>query len=166
MRIRLPITEAIPASTNGCGKPVVQGSNFGFYALEFDHTTEQTCYFGGLLADGYDGNGLTFEYEWEADSMTSGDLKMEVSLAAITPNTDSQDLETKAFATAQSGTDSHLGTTAKRLHRATITISNLDGLAAGDYFALKLARKAGDAADTLNTAKVRIVGASVYDATD
>ena len=74
------------------------------------------------------------------------------SLAAITPNTDTQDVETKAFATEVTGSDSHLGTTGQRLHEMTVTVSNLDSLAAGDTIWLKLARKVADASDTMTGA--------------
>jgi hypothetical protein len=58
---------------------------------------------------------------------------------------DTQDVETKALATANTVTDTHLGTTAKRLHTATITITNTDGIAAGDEVYLVLERTGSDA---------------------
>lgn len=71
------------------------------------------------------------------------------SIAAITPNTDTQDVETKAFATENTGSDTHLGTTGQRLHQMSITISNLDSLAADDLVAIRLRRVPGDAGDTM-----------------
>jgi hypothetical protein len=86
---------------------------------------------------------------WYADTATSGDVIFEAQIAAITPNTDTQDIETKALATATNATDTHLGTTGQRLHSVDITVSNLDSLAAGDYVTLRLARDANNASDTM-----------------
>jgi hypothetical protein len=66
----------------------------------------------------------------------------EAQLAAITPNTDSQDIETDSLATLNYVSDTHLGTTGQRLHEATITLSNLDSVAAGDWCVLKFSRDA------------------------
>jgi hypothetical protein len=71
-------------------------------------------------------------------------------IAAITPNSDSQDVETDAFAAASTVTDSHIGTTAQRVHTCSITISNLDSLASGDLVYLHLYRDASETGtDTL-----------------
>ena len=65
--------------------------------------------------------------------------------------------ETKAFATANTVTDTHLGTTGQRVHNCSITISNLDSIAADDYVALKVYRNASSASDTITTSDVGII---------
>ena len=72
-----------------------------------------------------------------------------VSLAAITPNTDTQDVETKAFDTEETVADTHLGTTGQRLHSIALTLTETDAVAAGDDVTLRLARKVADASDTM-----------------
>jgi hypothetical protein len=124
------------------------GTNFPVYGLAFDAATDETAYWK-FLADNYGSGNLTVDIFWYADTATSGDVIFDVGVAAITPNTDSQDIETKAFATVNSVTDTHLGTTGQRLHTATVTVSNLDSLAAGDYVMLKLNRDANNASDTM-----------------
>lgn len=115
----------------------IQGANFPVGVLKFD--TGQTCYFF-LRAIGYGSGNVTVRVYWYAYTASSGDIVWEGALAAITPNTDSQNIETKAFATASTVTDTHLGTTGKRLHSADISISNLDSIAAGDWVCIKLTR--------------------------
>jgi hypothetical protein len=73
----------------------------------------------------------------------------ESKLAVITPDTDTQDVETKALATLNTVTDTHLGTVGQRLHRAIITVTNLDALAANDDVWVKLTRNAVNVADTM-----------------
>lgn len=125
------------------------GTNFPVTVLRYSGSNTQRA-FWKWSPIGYGSGNLTCDIRWYADSGTSGAVVWETAIAAITPNTDSQDVETKAFATAQTVTDTHLGTTAQRLHLATITISNLDGLAAGDEVWLRLSRLPGDAGDTMN----------------
>lgn len=127
---------------------LIQGTNFPVSGLAFDAATEETVYFK-FPAINYGSGNLTLDVEWYADSASSGDVMFGASVAAITPNTDSQDAETKAFATQNTNTDTHLGTTGQRLHTMSITISNLDSIAAGDACWLRFRRVAADGADTM-----------------
>lgn len=124
------------------------GTNFPVSGLAFDAATDETAYWK-WRAIRYGSGNITVDIDWYADTASSGDVIFDAAVAAITPNTDTQDVETKAFATVNSVTDTHLGTTGQRLHRATITISNLDSLADGDVVWLKLNRDANAAGDTM-----------------
>ena len=143
----LPEAALYPASNYPQFKSV-SGTNFPVNSLAFDASTEETCYFRGAAAD-YGSGDITVRIRWYADTGSSGDVVWGVSLAAITPNTDTQDIETKAFATEQTVTDSHLGTTNQRLHEASLALSNLDSLADMDDITLRIARKAADGGDTM-----------------
>lgn len=142
-------TDAIPAASNFPTMDIVAGTNFPVRGLDFDAATDETCYIPFLAAN-YGSGNLTLTVYWYADTASSGDVVWGAQLAAITPNTDSQDIETKSFATAQTVTDSHLGTTGQRLHSADITISNLDSIAAGDWGMLKFYRDADNGSDTMS----------------
>ena len=124
------------------------GSNFPVSGLAFDAAADEFAYWK-LRASQYGSGNLTLDIEWYADSASSGDVVFDAAVAAITPNTDTQDVETKAFATINSVTDSHLGTTGQRLHRCSITISNLDSIAADDVFWLRISRDANNGSDTM-----------------
>lgn len=150
----------VPAAANGAQFKVVEGSSFPVMSLAFDGATAETVY-TAFRAASYGSGNLTLTLNWYADSTTSGDVIWSAAIAAITPDTDSQDIETKTFATAQTVTDSHLGTTAQRLHTCAITITNLDNIAANDWVALKLARSAADSGDTLNSIDALLVMAEL-----
>lgn len=135
-------------STNGPGPTLFQGTNFPVSGLAFDTTTQETCYFKFPAADYASGNP-TLDIYWYADTASSGGIMFGASLAAITYDTDTQDVETKAFATENTNSDTHLGTTGQRLHRMTITITNLDSLTADDLVWLRLRRVPADATDTM-----------------
>ena len=154
-----PLTpdEAKFPSSNPAAPVLFQGTNFPVAGLAFDATTQETVFFLGKAIN-YGSGNLTLKIDWYADSATSGGVVFDAAIAAITPDSDSQDIETKAFATAQQASDTHLGTTGQRLHTMSITISNLDSLAADDYFALRVRRVPADGSDTM-TGDAIITGA-------
>lgn len=125
-----------------------QGTNFPVTGLAFDDAADETCFFKFKASD-YGSGNVTLDIYWYADSASSGDVIFGAALAAITPNTDTQDIETKAFATANTVTDTHPGTTGQRLLQCAITISNLDSLAADDIVWVKFFRDADAGGDTL-----------------
>lgn len=131
---------------------VRNGTNIPVSALAFDGagSLDEAAFWKIDLAQFGSGN-FTLDFYWYADSGTSGDVKWEAAFAAITADTDTQDVETKSLATAQTVVDSHLGTTAQRLHKCSITLSNTDSVAQADAGFLRVRRLGSDAADTLNS---------------
>ena len=79
-------------------------------------------------------------------SATSGDVVIDVAVMAVTPG-DAADVNTESYAAVNSTTDT-VPATAGYLKKATITLTNDDGIAAGDYFKIKLDRDAANGSDT------------------
>lgn len=142
-----PESASFPTS-NPAQFKTVAGTNFPVESLAFDAATEEICYFK-FVAINYVSGNITVTVRWYADTASSGDVVWGASLAAITPNTDTQDIETKAFGTEATATDSHLGTTGQRLHSVDITVTSLDSIAGNDYAVVRLARKAASGSDTM-----------------
>lgn len=151
--------DGIPPASNYATLDVISGTNFPVPCLDFDASTDESIYFF-FEAVNYGSGNITVNIDWYADTASSGDVIFDAQIAAITQNTDTQDIETKSLATANSVTDSHLGTTNQRLHRAVITVSNLDSIAAGDWCLLKINRDANNGSDTM-TGDACIVGVSI-----
>ena len=148
--IYIPLTPEA-AAPDGTAAPefiMPQGTNFPVSALAYDAATVEGA-FWRFRASSYGTGNLTLDIEWYADTASSGVVDWEAAISVITPNTDTQDVETDALATVQAVDDTHLATTGQRLHRATITISNLDSLAADDIVTLGIERDADDAGDTM-----------------
>lgn len=124
------------------------GTNFPVSGLAFNDATDENAYWK-FLSNNYGSGNLTLNLFWYADTASTNSVIWDAAIAAITPETDSQDVETKAFATINSVTDTHLGTTGQRVHKATITISNLDSLAADDVVWLRISRDANNASDNM-----------------
>ncbi len=135
-------------AANGAQLAVNQGTNFPVPALAFDTSTEEEVFFD-FSAVSYGSGNVTVTLEWYADTASSGDVRFGAQISALTPNTDTQDIETDAFDTATEVTDSHLGTTNQRLHSMDIAITNVDSIAADDRVRLRIYRDTGDAADTM-----------------
>ena len=127
---------------------VKNGTNFPVAGLAYDAAAVEAA-FWYLHATSYGSGNVTVNLHWYADTATSGAVVWGVQLAAITPNTDTQDVETKALATANTATDTHLATTGQRLHEIDVTVSNLDSLANNDAVWLRIYRDATNGSDTM-----------------
>lgn len=139
------------------------GTNFPVSGLAYDATTQESAYWR-FEATAYGSGNLTLDLYWYADTASSGTCTWEAQLAAITADTDTQDVETKSLATLNFVQDTHLGTTGQRLHKCTITISNLDSLAARDVCWLKIARDADatNATDTMTGDAILVLATLSY----
>jgi hypothetical protein len=124
------------------------GTSFPVTGLYFDAATQENAHFE-FKAQNYGSGNLTLNIEWYADTASTNAVVWGAQIACVTPETDTQDIETKAFATAQTVTDTHLGTTGQRIHRCTLTITNLDSIAADDQVYLKFYRDAASGSDTM-----------------
>lgn len=116
--------------------------------LAYDASIEQSSFIR-TTAVNYGSGNLTISLKWYADTALSGGVTWGVSIAAVTPNVDTQDIETKAFATETTFSDTHLGTVGQRPHEVIGTLSNLDSLALDDIVMFRISRKPGDAGDTM-----------------
>jgi hypothetical protein len=119
---------------NGSGSPATV-----IPILKFDASANECAYWRFVLT-GYTSGNLTLDIFWFADTATSGDIVWGGAIACITPDTDTQDVTTDSLATENTVTDTQLGTTARRLQKCTVTISNLDGAADGDEVVLRIRR--------------------------
>lgn len=127
---------------------VRNGTNFPVVGLAYDAAAAEAA-FWYLRATSYGSGNVTVNLHWYADTATSGAVVWGVQLAAITPNTDTQDVETDTLATANTATDTHLGTVGQRLHEVDVTVSNLDSLANNDAVWLRIYRDAAAGGDTM-----------------
>ncbi|ARX81499.1 hypothetical protein SMD44_00897 [Streptomyces alboflavus] len=139
----------------------VNGSNFPVTGLRFDAAADEAA-FWKIDSFGYGSGNVTCEILWYAENATSGVVRWEAAIAAITPDTDSQDVTTDGLATAQTVDDTHLGTVGKRVHKASVTISNLDSIAADDIVWVRIRRIGSNGADTMANDAWLIQGRLTY----
>lgn len=84
--------------------------------------------------------------QYKMTSATTGGVAFESRLAAVTDG-DSQDVDAKAFGSANVGTATVPGT-AGHLDEVAITMTNADSIAAGDFTVVYLNRDPAHASDT------------------
>ena len=132
------------------------GTNFPKSGYAFDGGSSVEAMFFEVPAVNYAAAGnLTLLI----DFYTSATSNATVFQAAISATTDgeAQSMLTDAFATATNSGGVTSNSTANGHKRATITISNLDSLADGDRFTLKVFRDPTNGSDT-NTSDAIIFG--------
>lgn len=140
--------EAVTLSTNFAQYVKADGTNIPISGLAYDPvaaTAEQAMW--KFTPVGYGSGPLAVDIVWYAATATSGDVDWGASVAAITPNVDTQDPTTKTWPSTPLVSDTHLGTTGKRLHLVTVSVSNVDSMAAGDECWLRVIRSS--ATDTM-----------------
>lgn len=114
--------------------------------LAFDATTAETCYLDGNAPQGLTG-ALTLIVKSVMASAITGGIAWEASVEAITP------LDAVALATAESFDSVNTGTVAAVPgtlieFEVSVTLTNADGMVAGDRYRIKLTRATGHASDT------------------
>ncbi len=114
--------------------------------LDFDADTDESAVFSGILPSNYGGGGLTVYIHWMATSDTNAAHKCRWDAAIERCNTD---LDADSFAAVQSVTGNPNGTS------GIITVSSIaftdgaqmDSVAAGEAFRLKITRDANHVSD-------------------
>lgn len=122
----------------------------GVAVLDFDDTTDESVDFGGLMPRNYAGGGLTVTVGWMATSATTGTISLDVSFMSVTDDAD--DLDTKTFAAANNANPTTASATGE-VDFATITFTDgadMDSVAAGEYFRLRVTRDANGTTSTDN----------------
>lgn len=142
----LPAQAVLPSS-GGPTLGSISGTNFPISALQFDANNDENSYF--VFRPQTNMSNFTVDVDWYANSATSGVVTWGCNFAAITPDTDTGSIEAKSFGGTTTFNDTHLGTTPKRLHRATSSISLLDSGVMGDWMCMRFFRNGSNAADTM-----------------
>lgn len=117
--------------------------------LDFDGATDEEAVFQAVLPAGYSGNGLTVDTYWAFTSATSGSLRVQADIERM--DVSSLDTDADSFSgTFQSAGGTAPGTSGQ-LIKVTITFTSgaqMDSLAAGEAFRLKIRRDADGTSGT------------------
>ena len=122
----------------------------GYLVLDFDDTTDESALFWGFMPRNYAGGGITVTVGWMATSATTGTVSLDIALMSITDDAD--DLDTKAFAAANNANPTTASATGE-VDYVTITFTDgadMDSIAAGEAFLLKITRDANGTTSTDN----------------
>lgn len=114
---------------------------------QFDAATSEFLHWTFRVPADYLSGGA-LKIPWIANAVTATAVVWAARLSAVTPGDADTPIE-HVFATAQSVTSNTNTTEALRLTTASLTITNLDSLAAGDLVTIVFYRDAANGADTL-----------------
>jgi hypothetical protein len=116
-------------------------------ALAFDATTDETCYWTFVAPQGITGT-ITLVLTIAMASATSGTVGFQAQLEAIT-NADATDTDAAtSFDTVNNSASTTVPGTAGYIKQISITMTNADSIAAGDYVRLSVNRDADGSAIT------------------
>lgn len=125
----------------------IDGTNFPVWGYAFDAAADEQISFR-LFANNYGSGSVTALLDfYSRTGQTTGNAVLGCALACVTPG-DAQSMETDGLATENTATQAINGT-ARGPTRATVTISNLDSLAANDSVELRVRRLGSNGSDTL-----------------
>lgn len=116
--------------------------------LDFDGATDEEAVFGGVLPTAYAGGGLTCETWWAFTSATTGSLRVQAAIERI--DASSLDIDADSFASFNSAGGTAPGTNGQVIV-VTVTFTagaQMDSLAAGEAFRLKIRRDADGTSGT------------------
>jgi len=118
--------------------------------LDFDDTTDESIVFGGVMPRHYAAGGVTVTVGWMATTATSGTISLDAAFMSVTDDAD--DLDTKAFAAANNANPTAASASGEVDYIAIAFTdgADMDSVAAGEYFRLKIARDADGTTSTDN----------------
>jgi hypothetical protein len=117
---------------------------------DFDAGADEYIDLLGHLASTYDGGGITLKIPWSASSATSGNIVLDAAFRRL--QDDAEDIDTSHSYSFNSVTDA-APSAAGEIVTASITFTDgadMDSLAAGEKFILRIRRNGDDASDTMS----------------
>lgn len=129
-----------------------RGATYPVPLLSFTSTAIATGLFLLQMPAHYAGNGVTFRITWACDTATSGVVGWQVAFSRL--NAANQDLDSIAFAAAQTVVAITTSITAGVLTTSSLNISsgaNMNSVTTGDWFVLSVANNTGSQTATGNT---------------
>jgi hypothetical protein len=133
--------------------PVTAGAYYSqrnaHLVLVFDNTVNWSAVFPGVLPRNYEGGGLTLRLCWMAATTDTGTVKWNAQIERNQTGVDN--LNSDSFAAARTATGTAPATSGILEYTEIVFTSGaqMDSLAAGESFRLKITRDAVDAGDTM-----------------
>lgn len=153
--ILLGVSSATPpdgSSGNAApGFAVIQGTESNpkkhFVVAQFDATTDEHLWWVFRMPADY-ASGGTVKLAWMANSASGNSVVWAAGLGAVTPSDADTPVEHAGGAVSSTATAAN-ATEARRLVESSITLANLDSVAAGDLVVLLIHRDSDNGSDTL-----------------
>ena len=124
--------------------------------LEFDAATEESAYFVGVVDESMTlTSGITVRIWWMGDTATSGNVRWGVQFEKTGTDMDADSFDANAQVTSAANGTSGIESV------ASITVTTIDSLTAGDRYRLRVYRVAADATNDTMTGDAQLVAVEV-----
>ena len=130
-----------PPSSN----PATFGGRNAHPVLEFDAGTNEGAVFSAVMPQHYDGGGVTVYIHYSMSSATYGTVDWDAAFELV--GDQDQDIDSDGFAAANSVDDTMVPSTSGYVDVVSIAFTDgadMDSVAAGDLFRLKITRDAAN----------------------
>ncbi|MEX2316320.1 MAG: hypothetical protein WD669_04150 [Pirellulales bacterium] len=151
--ITLAVWEAIGGTPPSSAGATLDVRN-GHVVADFDADTNESIYFSSVLPKHYAGGNILCKLHWMATTATSGNVRWRAALERIEAG--GPDLDANDFQTAVEATGAANGGSGK-LTVTSLTLTALDGAAAGDAFRIALTRVANDGTNDTMTGDAELL---------
>ena len=132
------------------------------YVADFDAATDEIVYWSFVLPADYSAGSLVLLVNWFTNDTGANEDAIWAAQITCTTEADADSMAEDIAGTFNSGSENCNATEANRLIQTTITLSNTDSAAAGDFCTLRLWRDAddssGDADNDGLTSDARLLG--------
>jgi hypothetical protein len=128
-----------------------------FYVADFDASTDEILYFTFIVPDDMGSGNWLADVLWYANDTGANETCVWEMWVSATTEADADTMAEQAVGTTNSASEDVNTTEANRLIQTTITLANLDSVAAGDVVTIRFNRDANNASDDL-TSDARLVG--------
>lgn len=129
--------------------------------LAYDAGTQETAFWEAVAPQGLTGT-WTAVVSYRMASAITGGVAFDVAVEAVSSG-DAVDLDaTTSFDTVNAGNDSAVPGTAGYVKQISITLTNMDSVAAGDRLRISVARDVADGNDTA-TGDCYVIGIEIRD---
>ena len=129
-----------------------------FLQLAFDASTEEQAMWSFRMPADY-ASAPVLKVLYKMASATANGVVIEGRLAAVS-DPDAQDVDAKAFAAANTSSTSTVPGTAGHMNEISLSLTNADSVAAGDFVVVYLARDVAAGGDTA-TGDMEVIAVSI-----
>lgn len=138
--IPLPMSGATPDSTN---PPAPAWTSADRIYWLFDDGTDELLVWTFRMPENYSSSPVA-KIQYSMASATTNEVVLAVEIMAVS---DGEDVDTDSFDTANASSATTVPGTAGLVDEISITLTNADSVAAGDYVAVRISRDANNAGD-------------------
>lgn len=111
--------------------------------LLFDDDTDEIIYYTFRMPQDYS-SGLTLKFQYSMVSATTNEVIIGCEVMAVS---DGEDVDTDSYDTVNTSSATTVPGTAGLIDEISLTLTNADSVAAGDYVSIKIRRDANNAGD-------------------